>query len=83
MTPGLQKLTEILEVAQREGADAVQLEPNRGELEVMYTVGSSGIGYTIRDRRIQDEIMSFIFEKANLNKRVRGTISQCRSVALM
>ena len=38
----------------------------------MYIEGHSGIGYAIRDRVIQDEIMRFIFDKAKLNKRVRG-----------
>lgn len=73
MSAGLRTLTDILCRAVEIRADSVQLEYDRGELEVYFVSGATGIG-TVVDRDAAGQIVESIVEQARPSARRRGTM---------
>jgi hypothetical protein len=68
----MELLTRILEQAVDAGVDIVQLERNRGTLEIMFCSGNTGIGSVLNDRTKADNLLETIYDLAGLEKKVRG-----------
>ena len=71
----LQKLQQMLEEAVSAGANSIELEYVAEGLEVMYMLGSTGIGDVIDDRVLASGIIRLIIDRAKLARRSRGVMN--------
>ena len=69
---GSKEFIKIMEYAVAERADSVNLEYADTGLEVCYMFGNIGIGEVLVSRELEDEVIGYIVESANLHERTRG-----------
>jgi hypothetical protein len=74
-TTALARLTELLEPAVSDGADAVTLEYQRDGLEVTFMFGNTGVGGIVCNRASGIELLNFIEKTAKLRSKLTGTMS--------
>lgn len=65
-------LNRIINEAIAAGADGIEFERNRGTLEIAIMFGNSGIGSVLKDRRVIDEVLDEIYERAGMAEKLRG-----------
>jgi len=63
---------EMLEVAGKDGATEILLEPEREGLEITFMFGDTGLGKVIEDRELEGELIDLIVKKAGLSRKVLG-----------
>lgn len=68
-------LDDILATASALRVTRVSLEyDSGGDLEVMYMLGSDGVGVAVRNRDTQSRIIAELVDRAGLKSRSRGTL---------
>jgi hypothetical protein len=67
-------LQQMLEEALEVGATSIELEREPDGLEVSYMVGDSGFGHLISDDETESALFDLIFQLADLEERLRGTM---------
>jgi hypothetical protein len=65
-------LQEMLEVAAKDGATAITLEPDRGDLETTSMFGDTGLGNVVQDRQLAGELIDLIVKRTGLARKDRG-----------
>jgi len=71
---GSSEFLKIIELAIYEGADSVTIEYDDTGLEVCNWIGSLGIGEIIVGRDIEQNLIEYIIDAANLENKTKGKI---------